>query len=111
MIARGIPLTTRIGDYQRSHESCDASFDRSVQPPSTQLLYTPSQAAELLAIGESWLRRKAGTQSIPRTYVGKHLRFSHADLEEIVAAGQRSGATRAGRGSGRSRRTRRNTTR
>jgi excisionase family DNA binding protein len=111
MIERGITLPARVGDQQPSHQACDASVDPSVQPPSTQLLYTPAQAAELLAIGESWLRRKAGTQSIPCTYVGKHLRFAHADLEQIVAAGHRPGGTYPRRSGGRSRRTHRNAAR
>jgi excisionase family DNA binding protein len=57
------------------------------------LLYTPAQAAEMLAITESWLRRKAGLRLIPCTFVGKHLRFSGADLHAIVAAGNRPTGT------------------
>ena len=61
------------------------------------LLYTPAQAAERLAITESWLRRKAGLRLIPCTFVGKHLRFSDADLHAIVAAGNRPTGTHARR--------------
>ncbi|WP_329072758.1 helix-turn-helix domain-containing protein [Amycolatopsis sp. NBC_01480] len=111
MIERGIPLPARVGDHQRSHQAHDVSVGRSVQSPSAQLLYTPAQAAELLAIGESWLRRKAGTRAIPCTYVGKHLRFAHADLEQIVAAGHRPGGTYPRRSGARSRRTHRNAAR
>jgi excisionase family DNA binding protein len=50
-----------------------------------QLLYTPAEAAELLRIRESWLRRKAAARQIPCTFLGKHLRFSAADLAAIVA--------------------------
>lgn len=53
------------------------------------LLYTPREAAELLGVKESWLRRKAAAREVPCTFVGKHLRFSRADLEAIVAAGAR----------------------
>lgn len=48
------------------------------------LLYTPAEAAELLKLKESWLRRAVQDKSIPHTKVGKHLRFSVADLAEIV---------------------------
>ncbi|MFD5089900.1 DNA-binding protein [Amycolatopsis thailandensis] len=52
-----------------------------------QLLYTPAQAAQRLIIKESWLRRKAGLRQIPCTFLGKHLRFSDADLRAIVMNG------------------------
>lgn len=50
-------------------------------------LYTPAEAAILLAVRESWLRRKAGQRRIPCTFVGRHLRFSAADLAGIVENG------------------------
>jgi excisionase family DNA binding protein len=50
-----------------------------------QLLYTPAEAAGLLRVRESWLRRKAAARQIPCTFLGKHLRFSAADLAAIVA--------------------------
>jgi excisionase family DNA binding protein len=58
-------------------------------PPPTgegnQLLYTPTEAAAQLRIRESWLRRRAAARQIPCTFLGKHLRFSAADLAGIVA--------------------------
>jgi hypothetical protein len=54
-----------------------------------QLLHTPAQAAQLLSIKESWLRRQAGRRAIPSTLVGKHLRFSDHDLAAIVDAFRR----------------------
>jgi excisionase family DNA binding protein len=51
------------------------------------LLLTPAQAAVVLAVPESWLRRKAGQRLIPCTFVGKHLRFSTGDVARIVDAG------------------------
>ena len=51
------------------------------------LLLTPRQAAVVLAVPESWLRRKAGQRLIPCTFVGKHLRFSAGDLARMVDAG------------------------
>ncbi|MCP2304082.1 helix-turn-helix domain-containing protein [Actinokineospora globicatena] len=49
------------------------------------LLFTPTQAADLLQVKESWLRRRAGQRRVPSTALGKHLRFSRADLERIAA--------------------------
>ncbi|WP_428829944.1 helix-turn-helix domain-containing protein [Saccharothrix syringae] len=54
-----------------------------------RLLHTPAQAARILAVRESWLRRMASRQNIPCTFVGKHLRFSGADLRAIVQRGSR----------------------
>ena len=57
-------------------------------------LRTPVQAAQLLAVPESWLRRKAAARSIPCTFLGKHLRFSPADLAAISIAGAQPIRTR-----------------
>jgi excisionase family DNA binding protein len=54
-----------------------------------RLLHTPAEAAALLAVRESWLRRKAGRREIPCTFVGKHLRFSLDDLTSIARTGAR----------------------
>jgi len=53
------------------------------------LLLTPAQAAELLQVRESWLRRRAAERRVPCCFVGKHLRFSRADLKAIVSDGAR----------------------
>lgn len=50
-----------------------------------QLLYTPAEGAKLLRVRESWLRRKAAARVVPCTFLGRHLRFSRADLAAIVA--------------------------
>jgi hypothetical protein len=52
-----------------------------------QLLFTPGQAAQLLAVSESWLRRRAGRRAIACTFLGKHLRFSVADMAAIASQG------------------------
>ncbi len=53
------------------------------------LLYTPAEAARLLTVPESWLRKRAGQRLIPCTFLGKHLRFSRSDLAAIADAGAR----------------------
>lgn len=58
--------------------------DRRDEP----LLFTPEEAARLLGVKPSWLRRKAAARVIPCTFLGKHLRFSRADLEAIIADGE-----------------------
>jgi hypothetical protein len=52
-------------------------------------LYTPAEAARLLR-----LRKKVAARVIPCTFLGKHLRFSDRDLEEIVRAGARQPVVR-----------------
>jgi excisionase family DNA binding protein len=70
-------------------QPADSSTDQA-----GRLLYTPTAAAERLTVGESWLRRKAGQRLIPCTFVGKHLRFTEADLRAIVTAGHRGPSNR-----------------
>jgi hypothetical protein len=48
-------------------------------------LFTPAQAAELLQVPESWLRRRAARRLVPCTFLGKHLRFSPTNLHQIIA--------------------------
>jgi hypothetical protein len=55
-----------------------------LDPDSAQLLYTPAEAAALLRVRESWLRRRAGARLVPCTFLGRHLRFSPSDLAAIV---------------------------
>jgi len=57
---------------------------------SKKLLHTPAEAAAMLAVKESWLRRQAGLRTIPSTMLGKHLRFSENDLAAIVRDGHRA---------------------
>lgn len=57
------------------------------------LLLTPAQAANLLQVPESWLRRSAARRLVPCTFLGKHLRFSPANLNKIVADATRPATT------------------
>lgn len=61
--------------------------------PSTPRLHTPAEAALLLTVPESWLRRQAGQRKLPCTFLGRHLRFSDADLQAIITAGSRPART------------------
>lgn len=66
------------------------------QGDGLRLLHTPAQAARALSVRESWLRRMAGRREIPCTLLGKHLRFSDADLLVIVRDGARAARGDAG---------------
>lgn len=54
---------------------------------------TPAEAAELLRVPESWLKKKASARAIPCTFIGKHLRFSDADLAQIIRDGAKEPVT------------------
>lgn len=75
------PGDERGPHWQRGGDAGDA-VNGAVSPD--QLVYTPTQSARRLTIPESWLRREAGERKIPCTFLGKHLRFSEADLRAIV---------------------------
>ena len=57
--------------------------------PSTTIaelgLLLPVEAAGLLKVRESWLRKKAAARLIPCTFLGRHLRFSPHDIAAISA--------------------------
>ncbi|WP_373287122.1 helix-turn-helix domain-containing protein [Wenjunlia tyrosinilytica] len=53
-------------------------------------LHTAEQASVLLQVPASWLRKKAAAGHIPCTKIGRHLRFSQADLTHIIRSGARS---------------------
>ena len=85
------PLSAGCGD------PADSNATDGFQPAaghvagdSVPLLFTPSQAAQLLQVRESWLRRRAARRLVPCTFLGKHLRFSRADLDAIAAGAARS---------------------
>lgn len=44
-----------------------------------------AQAAERLNVKESWLRSKVAAQVVPHVRLGRHVRFSEANLAQIVA--------------------------
>ena len=71
----------------------DSEADSSTTTePRERVLYTPKQAADLLQVGESWLRRQAGKRKIPCTFLGRTVRFSPADAAAIVTAAHRPAA-------------------
>lgn len=92
MTDRSVPQTARrahrgLPGRAGSAPGGDTSAAGAPAAEDDIVLHTPARAAALLAVKESWLRRKAGQRAIPCTFVGKHLRFSTHDLRAITALG------------------------
>src|SRR5436305_1587136 len=81
-------------DTGHQHQPVPAAAATATGP----LLYTPAEAAELLKVRESWLRKKAAARQVPCTFLGRHLRFSPADLTAIITAAAQPPAARRRRG-------------
>ncbi|BBG02798.1 MULTISPECIES: helix-turn-helix domain-containing protein [Pseudonocardia] len=79
----------RDSESSRSDNSVRETVPPSDENVGVLPLHTPADAARILAIRESWLRRAAGERRIPATYIGRHLRFSRADIAAIAADGAR----------------------
>jgi excisionase family DNA binding protein len=87
------PATPQPARQPQPHPAAGAAdHPQSAEPgtPPGALLYTPEQAAALLQVSPTWLRRKAAARAVPCTFIGKHLRFSRDDLAAILAAGASS---------------------
>lgn len=86
--------TARTGGHRATPDPTGCA-EQPVRPPGSPsepyplALFTPAEAAAVLRVPESWLRRKAGRRVIPCTFFGRHLRFSTADLIAITAHGER----------------------
>ncbi|MEV0093754.1 helix-turn-helix domain-containing protein [Streptomyces sp. NPDC050738] len=52
-------------------------------------MLTADQAAHHLRVTASWLRKKAAAGHIAHTRIGRHLRFSAADLHGLIRSGNR----------------------
>lgn len=50
-------------------------------------LYTTPEAAERLSVSPTFLKRAAAARTLPHTRVGRFVRWSEDDLEQIVALG------------------------
>ncbi|MER8162154.1 MULTISPECIES: helix-turn-helix domain-containing protein [Streptomyces] len=77
--------------HQPDDESVTTSRTEPHQPQHgpSRLLNTAEQAAALLQVPASWLRKKASADQIPYTKIGRHLRFSTDDLNAIIRDGAR----------------------
>lgn len=50
------------------------------------VLYTTAEAAAILRVSESYLKKAAGARIVPCRRMGRLVRFSDDDLAQIVAA-------------------------
>lgn len=61
-------------------------------------LKTIDEAAEWLNVPVGGLRKAVSARKVPFTKIGKHVRFTQAHLDAIVAAGEQLTPSRAARG-------------
>lgn len=52
-------------------------------PPS---LLTVDEAAELLSVPASWLRKRVAERKVPCTRLGRHVRFTREQLQDVITA-------------------------
>jgi hypothetical protein len=88
------PATATEATVVEGSDTAATDARASGNPPAPQPvpllpLYAPAEAARMLAVPESWLRRRVTARLVPHTVLGKHLRFSHADLVAIATAAAR----------------------
>ncbi len=87
-----------IGRDRRHREAEDVSAEPQDSPrgPATDAqlirgiapLLGIAEAAALLNVPESWLRKKVSARLVPYTRLGRHVRFTAEHLDQIVAAGE-----------------------
>lgn len=51
-------------------------------------LFTIPEAANILKVPEGWLRKKVSARVVVCTRLGKHVRFTHDQLLELIAANE-----------------------
>lgn len=83
---RRTPADRSEGAHPPDHALPVSTCDPTAQISDELILYTAEQAAGLLQVRPSWLRRKAAARAVPCRHVGKHLRFSRADVDAIADA-------------------------
>ena len=85
--AAGGANAVQPGGRSAPHHTAPATDNATDAALDPLPLYTPSEAARLLTVPESWLRRRVTARAVPCTFLGKHLRFSRTDLIAIIQAG------------------------
>lgn len=63
---------------------------------------TTEEAADLLNVSYSWLKKAAQRGEVPCTHIGRAVRFSQAHIRSIVEAGEKRIIVPPRRGSARS---------
>lgn len=62
---------------------------------------TTEEAADLLNVSYSWLKKAAQRGEVPCTHIGRAVRFSNTHVQSIVEAGEKRVIGLPGRGSAR----------
>ncbi|WP_405598127.1 MULTISPECIES: helix-turn-helix domain-containing protein [unclassified Streptomyces] len=75
--------------HGRTAQTAPANAGEVVNDGEVSRLFTAEQAARVLQVPPSWLRKKAAAGAIPHTRIGRHLRFSAHDLHRLITTGQR----------------------
>jgi excisionase family DNA binding protein len=64
-------------------------MSRPFPTATSDRLMTTEEAAEILCVSHSWLKKAAQRREVPCTHIGRAVRFSRTHLEEIIAAGEK----------------------
>lgn len=51
---------------------------------------TTEEAANILCVSYSWLKKAVQRREVPCTHIGRAVRFSRVHLDEIIAAGEQA---------------------
>lgn len=86
VIATAIPVEPSVED---DADTPSARQQFATGQPDV-VLYTPEQAAAMLQIRPSWLRRRAAARAVPCRFLGKHLRFARDDIDQIAEASKQT---------------------
>ncbi|WP_199730423.1 hypothetical protein [Amycolatopsis panacis] len=89
-------VTGQPGGTRTADDAGPSTGEPAGDPVPT--LFTPAQAANLLQVPESWLRRRAARRLVPSTFLGKHLRFAPTNLHQIITDAARPSVTRPASG-------------
>ncbi|WP_304450663.1 helix-turn-helix domain-containing protein [Nocardiopsis sp. YSL2] len=87
----------RVFEQEKRGYSASSGDRRDQDASSPPTVYTPAEAAALLKVPESWLRKRVSARQVPCTFIGKHLRFSATDIEQIIESGHRAPVSRSSR--------------
>ena len=62
-----------------------------IEPPvhGTPRLFTLAQTAAQLQVSKEWLRKRVQSKQVPHIRMGRGIRFTSAQIDLIIAAGER----------------------
>jgi excisionase family DNA binding protein len=63
---------------------CSVTIPRHSRTGAGGQLLTPADVAELLSVSEAWIRRQAAAHLVPCTRLGRQVRFTAEQVQQIV---------------------------